>query len=71
MNSNLYDMTIPALVRGLTNLSALLDKGAAYAETKKFDAVVLVQARLFPDMHPPVFGNPSRGLLHLEIYCRT
>jgi hypothetical protein len=52
MSISLYDACIPGLTRGLTNLSALLDKAAAYAETKKFDTLVLAQARLFPDMHP-------------------
>jgi hypothetical protein len=52
MSLNLYDLTIPALARGLTNLSALLDKAAAHAEARKFDSQVLLQARLFPDMHP-------------------
>ena len=52
MSLNLYDLTIPALARGLTNLSALLDKAAAHAEARKFDSQALLQARLFPDMHP-------------------
>ncbi len=52
MALSIYDLSIPALVRGLNNLSALLDKAAAYAEAKKFDPAVLVQSRLFPDMHP-------------------
>lgn len=34
----------------LHNLSILLDKGQALAETKKFDAEVLLNARLAPDM---------------------
>jgi hypothetical protein len=50
--ATLYDVSIPALVRGLTNMSAILDKGAAYAAAKKIDTAVLAQARLFPDMHP-------------------
>jgi len=52
MSISMYEICIPALTRGLTNVSAFLDKAAAYAETKKFDTVVLAQARLFPDMHP-------------------
>jgi uncharacterized protein len=52
MSLNLYDLTIPALARGLANLSALLDKANAHAEARKFDSQTLVQARLFPDMHP-------------------
>ncbi len=42
------------LTRGLTNLSALLDKAAAHAAAKKFDSAVLAQSRLFPDMLPLV-----------------
>jgi hypothetical protein len=52
MSISVYDFSIPALSRGLTNLSALLDKAAAHAAAKKFDSIVLVQARLYPDMHP-------------------
>src|SRR5271170_4800030 len=54
MAITLYDISIPALMRGLTNLSAILDKAAAHAAAKKFDSVVLAQTRLFPDMHPLV-----------------
>jgi hypothetical protein len=52
MSISLYDICIPVLTRGLTNMSMLLDKAAAHAEIKKFDYAVLAQSRLFPDMHP-------------------
>ena len=52
MPISMYDVSVPALVRGLTNLSLLLDKASSHAECKKFDPAVLAQARLFPDMHP-------------------
>src|SRR6202011_5405158 len=52
MSISMYDVSIPVLTRGLTNLSAILDKAAAHAAAKKFDSVVLAQARLFPDMYP-------------------
>jgi hypothetical protein len=54
MSISIYDFSIPVLTRGLTNMSAVLDKAAAHAAAKKFDSAVLVQARLFPDMHPLV-----------------
>jgi len=54
MSISIYDFSIPVLTRGLTNLSALLDKGAAHATAKKFDSLVLAQSRLFPDMLPLV-----------------
>ena len=52
MAMSLYDVCIPPLIRGLTNMSAILDKAEAHAAAKKFDSIVLAQARLFPDMHP-------------------
>jgi hypothetical protein len=54
MSISMYDFSIAPLTRGLTNLSAILDKAAAHAAAKKFDSVVLAQSRLFPDMHPLV-----------------
>jgi hypothetical protein len=52
MALSLFDVSIPVLVRGLSNLSVIIDKAAAYAEAKKLDAAALTQARLFPDMFP-------------------
>ena len=54
MSISMYDFSIPMLTRGLTNLSAILDKAAAHAAAKKFEPTVLAQSRLFPDMHPLV-----------------
>jgi len=54
MAISLYDFSVPMFTRGLTNLSAILDKAAAHAAAKKFDTAVLAQSRLFPDMHPLV-----------------
>ncbi|MNJ91287.1 hypothetical protein D3C87_89370 [compost metagenome] len=48
----IYDLTVPQFIKGLHNLSALLDKGAQYAETKKFDVEVLLNSRLAPDQFP-------------------
>jgi hypothetical protein len=52
MAISLYDVCIPPLSRGLTNMSAILDKAAAHAAARKIDSTVLAQSRLFPDMHP-------------------
>jgi hypothetical protein len=54
MAISMYDFSIPVLTRGLTNLSAVLDKAAAHAAAKKFDPAVLAQSRLYPDMYPLV-----------------
>lgn len=49
---NMYDITIPPLKHALLNLADNLQKGEDYAESKKFDASVLVNARLIADMYP-------------------
>ena len=54
MAISVYDISIPALSRGLTNLSAILDKAAAHAAAKKYDSTVLAHLRVFPDMYPLV-----------------
>jgi len=52
MQITMYDALIPVATRMLGNLSAILDKGAAFAEKKKIDPAVLTSARLAPDMFP-------------------
>jgi hypothetical protein len=52
MSAPMYDMSVPILTLGLTNIANLIDKGVAHAEARKFDSVVLAQSRLFPDMFP-------------------
>jgi hypothetical protein len=46
----MHQASVPVFVRMLGNLSAILKKGAAFAEAKKIDPSVLVSARLAPDM---------------------
>jgi len=48
----MYQASVPVFIRTLGNLSAILAKGAAHAEAKKIDPLVLVNSRLFPDMFP-------------------
>jgi hypothetical protein len=50
----MYNYSIPPLKRALTNLAAVLQKGEAFAETKKIEPSVLLNARLAPDMYPLV-----------------
>lgn len=52
MSIDVYDQTIAAMSRALLNLDAIVSKAEAYAEERKIDPAVLVQARLFPDMLP-------------------
>ena len=52
MSLDMYQASISVFVRMLDNLSSILDKGAAFAEAKKIDPMVLITARLAPDMYP-------------------
>ena len=45
----LYALTIAPFTKVLTNLSAILDKAAEFADSKKIDMSVLLNARLAPD----------------------
>lgn len=56
MSTSLYDFSVPAFVRALTNLSNQIDKASAHAEHKNFDAKALADARLIADMMP-FFGQ--------------
>lgn len=52
MSLTMYQASIPAFIRMLENLSAILDKAAAHAEAKSIDPTIFVNARLAPDMYP-------------------
>ena len=52
MNISMYEASIPTFLQTLRSLRAILEKGAAYAEAKKFDSNVLAASRLYPDMLP-------------------
>ena len=49
---SMYASSIPAAIRCLNNLSAILAKGAAFCEEKGIEGTVLTSARLAPDMFP-------------------
>jgi hypothetical protein len=49
---SVFDQTVSAMSRGLQNLDAIVAKAGKYAEERKIDPVVLIQARLYPDMLP-------------------
>ena len=52
MKSSMYYSSVPACMRTLSNLVAILEKAAAHAEARKIDPAALLGARLFPDMLP-------------------
>ena len=52
MTISMYAASAPVFVQGLKGLSIVLDKAQAYAQARKIDESVLLQARIFPDMFP-------------------
>jgi len=48
---SMFKASAPIFVQFLTSLSAVLDKAAAHAEAKKIEQSVLLNMRLYPDMH--------------------
>ncbi len=54
MTISMYQASVPIFVRMLRNLRSLIEAGAAHAETRKFDATLLAESRLFVDMFPLV-----------------
>ena len=54
MSLDLHQTVATTAIRGLKNLDAILDKAAAWAEARRIDPAVLLNARLAPDMFPLV-----------------
>jgi uncharacterized protein len=52
MPLSMYQASVPIFTHMLGVLSKVLDKGAAYAEARKIEPSVLINARLAPDMLP-------------------
>jgi hypothetical protein len=52
MSLSMYQASVPVFVRMLDNLSKILELAVQYAEEKKIDPSVLINARLAPDMYP-------------------
>ena len=52
MTISMHQALVPPLTQMLDSLSAVLAKGAAFAEGRKIEPSVLLQSRLAPDMFP-------------------
>jgi hypothetical protein len=50
MSLSIHDASVPVLVRALTNLGAVLEKGRLHAESEKIDPAILLGMRLYPNM---------------------
>ena len=52
MTISMYQASVPAFIRALNNLAAILEKGAAHAQARKIDEAVLLNSRFFPSSTP-------------------
>lgn len=52
MSISMYQASIPVFIRGLENLSDIIEKGAMQAVASKTDPAELLNARLYADMFP-------------------
>jgi hypothetical protein len=52
MSIDMYQASIPAIVKMLGNLSAILEKGDAHAKANNMNQSVFINYRLAPDMYP-------------------
>jgi len=52
MSFGMYQASVPAFLKMLSNLSAILDKGEAFAAAHNIEPEVLLNWRLTPDMFP-------------------
>ncbi|QYE35823.1 DUF1993 domain-containing protein [Polymorphobacter sp. PAMC 29334] len=50
MTLSMYQASVPVFVRQFASLTAILDKGAAFAAERGIDPSELIEARLAPDM---------------------
>lgn len=63
---SLYDVSVPVFLHSLQNLKAILQKGQAHAEARRFDPANLLTSRLFADMLPlsrqvQIAGDAAKG----------
>ena len=68
MQISMYSASVPRLINGLTNLSHILGKALAHAETKMIDPIVFANMRIYPDMLPlsrqvQIACDVSKGLV--------
>ena len=52
MTTYMYTMSVPVFKQLLNSLSAILTKAEVLTTEKKFEPIVFLDARLFPDMFP-------------------
>jgi uncharacterized protein len=52
MTLSMYQLAVPPVLKMLNNVTAWLDKAAAFCAARKMDEQLLLNTRLYPDMFP-------------------
>ena len=52
MSLNIYEVSIPVIIKNFETFSIILEIGKKYCKEKKIDEVVFLNTRLFPNMLP-------------------
>lgn len=52
MSVSMYDFSVPVLIRGLTNLAAILQQAETHVDRNGIKPEALIEYRLYPDMLP-------------------
>lgn len=52
MKISMYEASVPTFLHTLRSLKAILEKGVAHAEARKYEPALLATTRLAPDMFP-------------------
>ena len=52
MSLTVYQASVPGMLQTLNALLGILNKAQAHCEARKIDPAVMINLRLFPDMHP-------------------
>lgn len=71
MSLSVYDASVPVIIKALSALSGVLEKGAEHAKSKETDEVNYLTSRLVPDMLPLsaqvriACDIPRRGMIRM------
>jgi hypothetical protein len=68
MSLTVYQASVPGILQTLNALLGILTKAQAHCEARKIDPIVMINQRLFPDMHPfarqsQITTDQAKGLM--------
>lgn len=68
MSLTIYQASVPGMLQTLNALMGILNKAQAHCEARKIDPAVMINLRLYPDMHPltrqiQITTDQAKGLM--------